>query len=64
MINWWIIEQDLKDKLYNILIPRFKQLPEPYTTLYSLPKIQVRTGSGKRFQFFRQIKIGVLELNG
>lgn len=64
MIDWWIIEKDLKEKLFDILIPRFKDAPEPYTSLYSLPKIHVKTGSGKRQEFFKQIKIGVLELNG
>lgn len=64
MINWWIIEQDLKEKFYDILVPRFKITSEPYTSLYTLPKIHVQTGSGKRLKFYRQIQIGVLELNG
>jgi hypothetical protein len=66
MYRWWFIEEDLLDKMFNILIPRFKDYPidKPYTELYRFPTVRMKSAVTKTNTFWKHYPIGVLELKG
>jgi hypothetical protein len=66
MFNWWFVEQDMHDKMFNILVPRYRDYPnnEPYTNVYRLPGQTLKTRETKPRPKYRYVEIGVIELRG
>uniref|UniRef100_A0A0K0F511 Large ribosomal subunit protein bL17m n=1 Tax=Strongyloides venezuelensis TaxID=75913 RepID=A0A0K0F511_STRVS len=67
MMDFWLIEKDLETKMFNVLIPRFRDgehAVEPYTSLYKLPPLRYQMFKSKSKEFWTKKPIGVLELNG
>ena len=66
MYRWWFVEEDMLDKMFSILIPRFHDYPidQPYTSLYRLPTVRIKSSVNKETVFWKQYPIGVLELKG
>ncbi|VDK42993.1 unnamed protein product [Anisakis simplex] len=65
MVDWWLIEGDLRDKFFDVLVPRFAQHPAgPYTDLYRLPNERLESYVRKKRVFYRNFDIAVLELKG
>uniref|UniRef100_A0A914HMV9 Large ribosomal subunit protein bL17m n=1 Tax=Globodera rostochiensis TaxID=31243 RepID=A0A914HMV9_GLORO len=64
MFRWWFIEQDLIDKMWSIVVPRFAHYPidESYTDIYRLPTIRLKTRVNKETVFWSRYSIAVLEL--
>jgi len=67
MMKWWFIEQDVLDKMFDILVPRFRSYStnQPYTNIYRLPKLRLKLsnrslGGGR----WGALEIAVLELKG
>ena len=56
MLEFWIPEQSEKDKLFNVLVPRFSEFDKGYTRLAILPEWHE--------QYVYQRKMAVLELKG
>ncbi|KAI1725459.1 ribosomal protein l17 domain-containing protein [Ditylenchus destructor] len=65
MMKWWLIEEDNLDKMFNILIPRYKddKIKEPWTAIYRLPKMRLKKSTGNGVRVFVN-DIAVLELKG
>uniref|UniRef100_F1LDP7 Large ribosomal subunit protein bL17m n=1 Tax=Ascaris suum TaxID=6253 RepID=F1LDP7_ASCSU len=64
MVDWWLIEGDLREKFFDVLVPRFAHDPGPYTALYRLPNERLESYIRKKRIFYNIFKIGVLELKG
>ncbi|VDD87170.1 unnamed protein product [Enterobius vermicularis] len=64
MTDWWVVEEDLRKKLFDVLVPRFRNLGEPYTDLYTLPKERSILYIRRKNIKSRAAEIGVLELKG
>ena len=64
MLDWWLIEKDVCDKFSNILVPRFKELSDPYTSIYRLPAMRIQGQINKDMIRWTKVDVGVLELNG
>ena len=64
MMNWWLLEKDLIDKMETILIPRFADIEEPYTNLFRLPKMNYLSSDRGPRQKFTTSHIAVIELKG
>lgn len=61
MVNWWLIENDLRDKMFGVLVPRLKDYTE-YTSIYQLPRERVEGYIRKQHVYWRQFDAAVLEL--
>uniref|UniRef100_A0A914QAN8 Large ribosomal subunit protein bL17m n=1 Tax=Panagrolaimus davidi TaxID=227884 RepID=A0A914QAN8_9BILA len=64
MMNWWLMEKDLLDKMEHVIIPRFKEMEEPYTNLFRLPRTRYVTLKMPRNERYQTAYIGVIELKG
>lgn len=64
MMEWWFVERDLLDKMFNIIVPRFATAQEPFTSLYLLPRIRALCYAHKKARKWSSFDVGVLELNG
>lgn len=64
MFNWWFIEKDVYKKMINEIIPRYSTIQEPYTNLYSLPKIRLPLRVNVDTIYWTQWDLGILELKG
>ena len=58
MYRWWFIEEDNLDKMLRVIIPRFKDYPidEPYTALYRLPTVRMKSVETRNNVFWKQCK--------
>lgn len=64
MFDWWFIEADVYEKMVDEIIPRFKTVQEPYTKIYTLPKIRLPLRINVDTIYWTQWDIAVLELKG
>ncbi|VDN60002.1 unnamed protein product [Dracunculus medinensis] len=64
MMEWWITEGDLKEKMSDVIVPRLRELDSPYTLLYRLPSLSLQSRIFKRNSYYRYYDIGVLEIKG
>ncbi|MFH4978423.1 hypothetical protein AB6A40_005132 [Gnathostoma spinigerum] len=64
MLEWWLMESDLHEKLYNVLVPRFRDLQGPFTSIYRLPDQRLPLAIDNRRELWRRYKIGILEIKG
>jgi len=66
MFSWWFVEQDMMDKMFDILVPRYRNYPieEPYTNIYRLPSQTILSRETKPRPKYQYVEIGVLELKG
>ncbi|VDO54773.1 unnamed protein product [Onchocerca flexuosa] len=54
MVNWWIMDGDIREKFFEVYVPRFREKEGPFTSLYL---IQDDPSEGHYDR-------GVIELNG
>uniref|UniRef100_A0A0N5AI39 Large ribosomal subunit protein bL17m n=1 Tax=Syphacia muris TaxID=451379 RepID=A0A0N5AI39_9BILA len=64
MTDWWVAEEDMREKLRDVLIPRFSNIEEPFTNLYALPKESFTSYKRGRHEKYRIAELGLLELKG
>jgi hypothetical protein len=66
MYRWWFVEEDLLEKMFDILVPRFKDYPidQPYTSIYRLPEVRMKSVVRQHNIFWSRFPIAVLELKG
>ncbi|CAJ0579667.1 unnamed protein product, partial [Mesorhabditis spiculigera] len=64
MMDWWLLEKDLVEKMYKVIVPRFKEAEGPYTSLFRLPDqlLTQRLRGGR--PHWKHYQIGVLEIDG
>lgn len=54
MVDWWIMDGDIREKFYEVYVPRFQDQDGPYTSLYLIHDEPIKG-------YFDR---GVIELNG
>ncbi|TMS36476.1 hypothetical protein L596_003627 [Steinernema carpocapsae] len=64
MVDWWLMEKDLVTKLFDVLVPRYQGVEQPFTSIYQLPTMRVEAYIQKKRIFYRHNEIAILELNG
>ncbi|VDM40719.1 unnamed protein product [Toxocara canis] len=64
MVDWWLMEGDLREKFFNVLVPRFTKHSGPYTALHRLPNERLESYVRKKRIFYRNFEVAVLELRG
>lgn len=64
MVRWWLMEPALINKLFDDIIPRLRDTPEPYTYLLQLPQERILSYKDKRVERWFHYEVGVLEING
>ncbi|KHN82749.1 39S ribosomal protein L17, mitochondrial [Toxocara canis] len=62
MVDWWLMEGDLREKFFNVLVPRFTKHSGPYTALHRLPNERLESYVRKKRIFYRNFEVAVLEL--
>uniref|UniRef100_A0A7E4ZQL1 Large ribosomal subunit protein bL17m n=1 Tax=Panagrellus redivivus TaxID=6233 RepID=A0A7E4ZQL1_PANRE len=66
MMQWWLLEKDLVDKMEHVIVPRFQEAPinEPYTNLFNLPFTRYENRvRGKRIHYNAR-PLAVIEIKG
>uniref|UniRef100_A0A1I8AIR1 Large ribosomal subunit protein bL17m n=1 Tax=Steinernema glaseri TaxID=37863 RepID=A0A1I8AIR1_9BILA len=64
MADWWLMEKDLVTKLFEVLVPRYEGVDQPFTSIYQLPKQRVEGYIQKKRIFYKHQDVAILELNG
>jgi hypothetical protein len=64
MLSYWFMEPNLFKKLFDDIVPRLRDTPEPYTYLIRLPTERLRRYKDARIEHWGLYRIGVLEING
>ncbi|CAJ0928687.1 unnamed protein product, partial [Mesorhabditis belari] len=64
MLDWWLLDHDLKDKMAKVITPRFVNAEGPYTSIYRIPDqlLTSRLRGGKPVA--HRYQIAVLEIDG
>lgn len=64
MLKWWLAEEDQYEKMFEVLVPRFSDATEPYTSLYTLPTMRIPIRKVRHTTYWSRVAVGVLELHG
>ncbi|CAD5221853.1 unnamed protein product [Bursaphelenchus xylophilus] len=64
MLDWWLMEPKLKNKMFDDIVPRLRSTEEPYTYIIALPKRRVMMYKDKRIERPQILRMAVLEING
>ncbi|CAD6199356.1 unnamed protein product [Caenorhabditis auriculariae] len=64
MMEWWLPEKDLIDKMNEVIVPRFAEREGPFTSIYRLPKKRLQQFIQNKREVWKRYDIAVLEIDG
>ncbi|KAK6010968.1 hypothetical protein OSTOST_23958 [Ostertagia ostertagi] len=64
MMEWWLLEADLIEKMHKVIVPRFVNREGPFTSIYRLPTQRLQQHIHGRIERWRRYDIAVLEIDG
>lgn len=64
MMEWWLPEVDLIEKMHRVIVPRFVNKEAPFTSIYRLPDQRLQQYTMGKIERWKRYEIAVLEIDG